>query len=77
MQAESITLSNHPMKNEILDIKNVMNKSKKVFKLLAQNTPNDAKEKIQEMKSLKTQVQLISNKYGKIIQQKVQEKTTQ
>ena len=64
MQAEAITLSNHPMKTEILDMKNVMNKSKKVFKLVAQSSPNEAKEKIQEIKSVETQVHLIQNKYG-------------
>lgn len=64
LQAESITLSNHPMKTEILDMKTVMNKSKKVFSLLAQSTPNQAKENIQEIINLETQAQLISDKYG-------------
>lgn len=64
LQAESITLSNHPMKTEILDMKIVMNKSKKVFSLLAQNTPNQAKENIQEIKNLETQALLIGDKYA-------------
>jgi hypothetical protein len=64
MQAESITLSNHPMKTEILDMKIVINKSKKALVLLAQKTPADAKEKIMQIKSIATQVRLISDKYG-------------
>lgn len=64
LQAESITLSNHPMKTEILDMKTVMNKSKKVFNLLAQKTPSQAKENIQEIKNIQTQAMLITDKYG-------------
>lgn len=64
MQAEAITLSNHPMKTEILDMKNSMNKCSKVFKLFAQKTPKDAAEKLQEIKSIETQALLVRDKYG-------------
>ena len=74
-QAEEITLRNHPMKTEILDMKNVMTKSAKIYKLMA-NKPSDVKEKLPEINSILAPLTVIASKYGESYSQKTSASTS-